>query len=100
VTEEKAISTSPLPPKSDKASGGGSEGPEVRPIAPVKQESPGHHFEIEAIQRSWIWVRIDNQKTESALLQPEKGENGKRPESFRPLSEMVRSSDEVGWQTH
>jgi len=70
VTEEKAISTSPLPPKSDKASGGGSEGPEVRPIAPVKQESPGHHFEIEAIQRSWIWVRIDNQKTESALLQP------------------------------
>lgn len=42
----------------------------AREAVAVHEERLYHRFEIEAVQLSWVQVRKDNKKTESALLQP------------------------------
>jgi len=70
VTLSKAIETRPLTPKNDDGVRGASAAPEAQPADPTPQEKPRHRFEIQAVQKSWVQVRIDNKRIESALLQP------------------------------
>jgi len=73
VGETSSIAMSQLHKENDpgaKAAFNDAESSTDRETAAVAQERPYHRFEIDALQLSWVQVRKDNKKTESALLRP------------------------------